>query len=46
MPTKDTDRIFKYVLVLVGLAGMAVATRKVWTFEETGIDVFNPWDAT
>ncbi len=24
MPTKDTDRIFKFVLVLVGLAGMAV----------------------
>ena len=24
MPTKNTDRIFKYVLVLVGLAGMAV----------------------
>lgn len=24
MPTKDTDRIFKFVLVLVGLAGMAI----------------------
>lgn len=24
MPARDTDRIFKYVLVLVGLAGMAV----------------------
>ena len=26
--------------------GMAVATRNVRDFEEMGIDVFNPWDAT
>ena len=24
MPSKDTDRVFKFVLVLIGLAGMAV----------------------
>ena len=26
--------------------GMAVATRNVRDFEDMGIDVFNPWDAT
>ena len=28
MPAEDTDRIFKFVLVLIGLAGMAVLA--VW----------------
>ena len=36
----------RQIAAIARARGMAVATRNVWDFENMGIDVYNPWDAT